>query len=143
MLYILKFFVLPLLVGMAIFLSIIDAKSLNAIYDHIGIELDIVWMTTKNSHQLISDLGHGIIYFTIALISFVCFKKYYRRTMGLIVLLAAANEIFQSFILSRQANWYDFAYSVSGIALALIICIMIQRFGLSANAFEKTNLDNN
>ncbi len=138
MLFILKFFVLPLLVGLAVYLSTIEATSLNAIYDNIGNEFDIVWITTGNSHQLISDIGHGIIYFTIALISFVSFRKYYRRTTGLIMLLAAANEIFQSFILSREANWQDFAYSVSGIALALIIYIIIQSLGLSPHLSEKT-----
>jgi len=96
-----------------------DAKTLVSIYWEIGTRFNIPWVL-KNS-PLISDLGHFTIYFVVTLISLWSHYKTYKITTSLLILLVAANEVSQIFILSRQASWYDFSYGVLGIIIAQVV----------------------
>ena len=120
-----KLIALAILLGMTVIFSTMEATVLDSIYKYIGGQLNISWIAFGGYSPLISDLGHGVIYFIITLISLTSFNKAHWKIAAWITLLAAVNEILQLFILSRQPSWYDFAYGLSGIIVALIIYTVI------------------
>ena len=116
-----KYITLPILLVFAIYFSSTDATTLRSIYQNVGVIFNIPWMSSGENSIVISDVGHGVIYFMITLISLACFRQYLKITIGLILALIAANEVAQFFILSRQSSWHDFGYGVAGIIAAVTV----------------------
>ena len=126
MITILKFFILPALAFLTISLSVIEEVSLRSIYHNVGTVFDIGWMTTRENSPIISDLGHGLIFFVFTLAALASFQKNYWKIIGFILIFAAISEAGQLFIETRQASWQDFLYNLSGILLALTSYFVIK-----------------
>ena len=91
MIIIQKFFILPILVFLAISLSMIEETFLRSIYHNIGTLFDISWMTISKNSPSISNFGHGWIFFAITLVSLSSIQKDYRKIIGFILIF---NSVF-------------------------------------------------
>ncbi len=114
------------MVGMVLVLSLLNNEVLGSFYVTVAerVPVDVNWVS---SHIiLVSDVGHAVSGFFLALLVFLNVRKRYYRFLIMLAGFAICCELMQLFTATRQFKLLDIGYSIGGIGIASCFFLLIK-----------------